>query len=330
MLYGKLGASCEDGLPNMNCDIIGDIHGHAVQLEQLLRTLGYRHRDGAWRHSDRVAIFVGDLMDRGPGQLSTLKLIRAMTDAGSARVAMGNHEFNAIAWATPDPLNDGHHLRPRHGHKGEKNRRQHRAFLEEIGEDTREHKDWVKWFLELPLWIEEADFRVVHACWSPACVEKLLPHLRSGARLTPDLVERASRQQSDAYEAIETLLKGVEVELPPDVTFKDKEGHVRTAIRTRWWNPALTTYRTAYIGPRGVDIPDVPIPDRKSLPEPDRPTFIGHYWLEPDAALEPASRRVACVDYSVAKNGPLVAYRFDGEPELTADKFTAVWPRSAP
>jgi hypothetical protein len=33
---------------------------------------------------------------------------------------------------------------------------------------------------------------------------------------------------------------------------------------------------------------------------------------------------VACVDYSVANRGPLVAYRFDGEPELSADKFVAV------
>src|ERR1700730_16347728 len=103
----------------MNYDIIGDIHGHAAQLELLLRTLGYQHRNGAWRHSDQVAIFVGDLIDRGPEQLPTLKMVRAMTDAGSARVAMGNHEFNAIAWATPDPVNDGHHLRPRHGRKGE-------------------------------------------------------------------------------------------------------------------------------------------------------------------------------------------------------------------
>jgi hypothetical protein len=48
---------------------------------------------------------------------------------------MGNHEFNAIAWATPDPVNKGLHLRPRHGVKGEKNRRQHEAFLREVEAD---------------------------------------------------------------------------------------------------------------------------------------------------------------------------------------------------
>jgi hypothetical protein len=59
------------------------------------------------------------------------------------------------------------------------------------------------------------------------------------------------------------------------------------------------------------------------LPETDRPTFVGHYWFDPADPLAPASKRVACVDYSVAKGGPLVAYRFDGEPELAADKFVA-------
>lgn len=87
----------------MGFDIIGDIHGHALRLEALLARLGYEHRSGAWRHPTRTAIFVGDLIDRGPGQLHTLKLVRAMRDSGSALVAMGNHELNAIAWHTPHP-----------------------------------------------------------------------------------------------------------------------------------------------------------------------------------------------------------------------------------
>lgn len=307
----------------MHHDIIGDIHGHADQLEALLVELGYRHRNGAWRHASRTAIFVGDFVDRGPGQLRTLELVRAMTDAGSARAVMGNHEFNAIAWATPDPANDGHHLRPRLGEKGAKNRHQHQAFLAEVGEDSADHESWIEWFRDLPLWIEEDDFRVVHACWSPRHVEALTEHL-DGDRLTDQGVEASNRKGSSAYEAVETLLKGAEVELPPGHTFTDKDGHVRNAIRTRWWDPSLMTYRSAYIGPPGVEMPDVPIPAAEAFPEPDRPTFIGHYWLDPNEALVPLTSRVACVDYSVAKGGPLVAYRFDGEAELVAEKFVAV------
>jgi len=146
----------------------------------------------------------------------------------------------------------------------------------------------------------------------------------SEGRLTPDGIEAASRNGSAAYEAVETLLKGAEVELPLGHTFTDKDGHVRSAIRTRWWDPSLTTYRSAYIGPPGVEMPDLPIPAAETIPEPDRPTFIGHYWLDPSEALAPLTERVACVDFSVAKGGPLVAYRFDGEPVLRAEGFVAV------
>jgi hypothetical protein len=52
------------------------------------------------------------------------------------------------------------------------------------------------------------------------------------------------------------------------------------------------------------------------------PVFIGHYWL--NGTPQPAARNVACVDYSVAKKGgKLVAYRWDGETVLSADKF--IW-----
>lgn len=252
----------------MSYDIIGDIHGHADQLEGLLRALGYAETGGAWRHPSRTAIFVGDLIDRGPGQLRTLRLVRAMIEAGSARAVMGNHELNAIAWATPDPKDEGRHLRPRHGAKGEKNRRQHEAFLSEVGQDTAEHREWIDWFYELPVWIEEPGLRVVHACWSPPHVETLRPHLREGARLTREAVARSCDKADPLSGAVDTVLKGAEVKLPGGVTFTDKDGHVRGEIRTRWWSPELSTFRAAYIGPDGVDVPDLPIPGHVATPAP--------------------------------------------------------------
>lgn len=306
----------------MNYDIIGDIHGHADRLEAILTALGYSHRNGAWRHSDRSAIFVGDFIDRGPGQLRTLTMVRGMIDAGSAKAIMGNHEFNAIAWATPNRANIGLHLRPRHGEKGKKNRRQHEAFLSEVNEDSATHAEWIQWFYELPLWIQERDFQVVHACWSPTHMEMLSPQLKSNNRLTQEVVEAASEKGTPPYEAIETILKGVEVKLPAGHIFTDKEGDVRHEIRTQWWNPDLATYRAAYIGPPGADIPDMPLAEYPKIQMPDRPTFIGHYWLS--GVMAPLSKRVACVDYSVARGGPLVAYRFDGERELSKAKFIAV------
>lgn len=51
------------------------------------------------------------------------------------------------------------------------------------------------------------------------------------------------------------------------------------------------------------------------------PLFFGHYWLTGTPVLQ--SDHALCVDYSAGKGGPLVAYRFDGEAELTADHL--VW-----
>jgi protein phosphatase len=75
-------------------DIIGDVHGCADELETLLADLGYaRDGDGPWRHPDgRKAVFVGDLVDRGPRIVDTLRIVMAMATAGSALVVPGNHD----------------------------------------------------------------------------------------------------------------------------------------------------------------------------------------------------------------------------------------------
>jgi polynucleotide kinase-phosphatase len=76
-------------------DIIGDVHGCCDELEDLLRRLGYStNGDGAWSHSEgRRAIFVGDLVDRGPRIADTLKTVMTMSQAGSALCVPGNHDI---------------------------------------------------------------------------------------------------------------------------------------------------------------------------------------------------------------------------------------------
>ena len=46
-------------------------------------------------------------IDRGSQQIKTLEVVRAMVDSGSAQMVMGNHEFNAISFATRDPEHPG-------------------------------------------------------------------------------------------------------------------------------------------------------------------------------------------------------------------------------
>jgi protein phosphatase len=76
-------------------DIIGDVHGCCGELEQLLQLLGYERNDGRpWAHpGGRKAIFVGDLVDRGPRIVDTLKTVMSMSQAGTALSVPGNHDI---------------------------------------------------------------------------------------------------------------------------------------------------------------------------------------------------------------------------------------------
>ena len=66
-------------------DLIGDIHGHADALQQLLRQLGYSRREGVYRHPERTTIFLGDFIDRGPKIRETLEIVRPMIDSWADR-----------------------------------------------------------------------------------------------------------------------------------------------------------------------------------------------------------------------------------------------------
>ncbi|GGY24773.1 polynucleotide kinase-phosphatase [Streptomyces djakartensis] len=70
-------------------DIIGDIHGCSAELETLLGKLGYT--DGA-HPEGRTAVFVGDLVDRGPDSPGVLRRVMSMVKSGNALCVPGNHE----------------------------------------------------------------------------------------------------------------------------------------------------------------------------------------------------------------------------------------------
>ncbi|MFJ8781552.1 polynucleotide kinase-phosphatase [Streptomyces sp. NPDC102476] len=70
-------------------DIVGDIHGCALELESLLGKLGYI--DGV-HPNGRTAVFVGDLVDRGPDSPGVLRRVMSMVKSGNALCVPGNHE----------------------------------------------------------------------------------------------------------------------------------------------------------------------------------------------------------------------------------------------
>jgi len=301
-------------------DVIGDLHGEYDKLVSLLTLMGYSQANGAWRHPERTAIFVGDLIDRGPKQLPTVELVRGMVASGSARCVLGNHEFNAIAWVTPDPEHPGKFLRDHHKPG---NRQQHQAFLDVV-EGTPRQKDITDWFKTLPLWLDLAGLRVVHACWHEESMDVLRPLLTPNQTLTNEAIVLGGRKGDAVYEALEVVCKGAEVPLPEGVSFQDKEGKVRHEVRVRWWLPDVAKFRDAAIVSPGNEamIPDVPLPvEWKGHRYVGPPVLFGHYWFT--GTPEVISAQFACLDYSVAKGGPLVAYRWDGEAELSSEKM--VW-----
>ncbi|MBL7497232.1 AAA family ATPase [Frankia sp. CNm7] len=84
-------------------DIVGDVHGCLDELEELLGRLGYEiARDGAGRAvgahhpTGRRAVFVGDLVDRGPDPAGVLRLAMGMVAAGDALAVAGNHEHKLV------------------------------------------------------------------------------------------------------------------------------------------------------------------------------------------------------------------------------------------
>jgi len=317
----------------MDSDIIGDIHGHADKLTALLSGMGYRHTGGAWRHPSKRAIFVGDFIDGGPQGVETVQIVRDMVEKGNAIAVMGNHELNAIAWHTPDKRLQGReYLRPRLLKPwGDKNRDMHKAFLAQVDQKPTLHADIVSWFMTLPLWLDQPDFRVVHACWHDRFIDWLSPRLIDGRYLSPDLLADATTEPDDpaekdtpapsVFKAVEAILKGIEVPLPPPHHFFDKHKNRRDRVRARWWDADAANYpQIALAGDISAPLPDLPVPaNARAVAVLDKPTFFGHYWMKDTPA--PQNRRAACVDYSAGDGGPLVAYRWDGNPDLSADRF---------
>jgi hypothetical protein len=303
-------------------DIVGDIHGHSQSLRALLEKLGYRDEGGLRRHPSRKVIFLGDFIDRGPFQRESLDMVRPMIESGSALAVMGNHEFNAIAYAAPDPQT-GEYLRAH----SEKNTGQHVAFLEAFEHDPAGKSDTLRWFKTLPLWLDLGGMRVIHACWDPRAIESILEYQDGSTLLGEKLLVAASRKGTKQYEAVETILKGKEIPLTPGSSFRDKDGTVRHRIRVRWWDQGARTLKDAFLGPESArtHIPDDEIAGDHLVEYSHEapPVFLGHYWMEGTPA--PLAPNIACLDYSVAKpDGKLVAYRWDGETALDPTKFVSV------
>lgn len=193
----------------------------------------------------------------------------------------------------------------------------------------------------MPLFLELQGCRIIHACWDQRSVDFVRTHpvRDSYGRMTDRFLADSSWYGSHAFKAVEILLKGKEIPLPFfHGGIRDRDNNRRKRVRLRWWLPAhrLENVRT-YDQVARVDkqirekLMGLKLPPRvrkrivNSIKELDGvPTFIGHYWFSGEPQL--LTESVASLDYSVARGGPLVAYRFDGEEKLNEEKFVTVPP----
>jgi protein phosphatase len=80
-------------------DIIGDVHGCFAELVALLRELGWQvgEEESTARHpGGRRAVFLGDLVDRGPDVPAVLRLALSMVESGAALCVPGNHDIKLV------------------------------------------------------------------------------------------------------------------------------------------------------------------------------------------------------------------------------------------
>jgi len=300
-------------------DIIGDIHGHADALEALLIKLDYTMVHGTYQHETHRVIFLGDFIDRGTQQREVIDIVRPMIEQGSAVSVMGNHEFNAICYGSTGA--DGSPLREH----SVTNFKQHEAFLHAYPDDAK-RGEIISWFKTLPVFIETDGIRIVHACWNSPAMAELAPFLDDKHCIKDDAYVACSEKGSVAFDAVEVLLKGPEVDLPDGVSFKDKDNNDRSNARIKWWSGKQDEIEDRlHLGSQLTQadkLDQVIIDESYQYLSAHKPVFVGHYWLDKPQP-KPLSDNCACLDYSVAKKGKLVAYRWQGEAVLQTSHF--IW-----
>jgi protein phosphatase len=141
-------------------DIIGDVHGCAAELEELLTTLGYTV---AWGETlgertvavtppaGRKAIFLGDLVDRGPNAPDCLRIAMSMTAAGIGYCIQGNHERKFGRWLAGRKVTIAHGLQETIDQYEAADRR-FKESVQPFVDDLRSH-----------LWLDAGRLAVAHA-----------------------------------------------------------------------------------------------------------------------------------------------------------------------
>jgi hypothetical protein len=306
-------------------DLIGDIHGCGKTLADLLEQMGYRKIAGSYQHKSRKAVFVGDVVDRGPNIRLACEIVKNMVDGGHAYMTMGNHEYNVVTYMTPAPEGmDREYLRPH----TKRNTFIVEQTLEQFANHGKEFREYLDWFTELPLFMEFENFRVVHACWDHALINEFVGRY-GGNQLHKELLAESVNTDTFLYQFLDRTLRGTSLKLPNNRSMTAKDGMVRQFFRTNFWSRSPSSYNDVIFQPDPLpeDLAHARLSDEEKAKllfyaENEKPLFFGHYWMAGvPAVIRP---NIACLDYSAVKYGRLAAYRMDGEQHLNNGKFTWV------
>jgi len=115
-----------------------------------------------------------------------------------------------------------------------------------------------------------------------------------------------------------------EIALPAGLSFTDTDGNKRHEVHIKWWAENIQTYQQAAVHEieslQNQPSINLPVNFKSTGYETAQiPVFFGHYWFTGDTF--PISNNVACLDYSAAGDGPLVAYAWEQPHDLQGKNF---------
>lgn len=263
-------------------NIIGDIHGHAEELKKILNLLGYRENQNSFYHpNNHQAIFVGDLINRGPHSERVLDIVKNMHAYNQAKVVLGNHEFRLIQ----------------------------QYFINPASIDSELMK-YVSWLKSLPLFLEMEDLRVVHAAWHFPSIDTL----KNESLMDDQFIESTLEKNSEYKRAVRAILQGIKIPIPENIKYFDRFGINRKKARIKWWEGNKREYNGTNLLPSNKSLENTTFEASAEVqpivyPKNDRPVFFGHYCLPPEEGK--VHENLVCVDGCVTFSKELWAYQYD-------------------